>query len=125
MEQMMKYTVEQSGNRKYIVCRVVGEITKENSLEFTMAIDRMSRETGIKNFLTDVRNAQNLLSTIDNYDYVLKDMESMRLQRDVRSAVLASAEDHSHDFVSIVAQNKGYNLRIFRDEKEAIAWLNE
>lgn len=120
----MKYTVELSGNGKYIVCRIDGEITKENSLEFTTAIDRMSRETGIKRFLTDVRKAQNILSTIDNYEYVLKDMEEMHLQRDIRSAVLASADDHSHDFVSIVAQNKGYNMRVFRDEKEAVAWLN-
>lgn len=120
----MDYSIEISDNRKYIICQVNAPLTTELANAYTIELDRMSREMGIQRFLFDVRNSRNVLSTIDNYDYAHKEMKEMDLQKDIRSAILASLDDHSHDFFELASQNEGYNIRIFRDEDEAAAWLN-
>ena len=121
----MNYTIELSTDNKYIICRVNEPLTNEVINAYTVELDSMSRESGIKRFLIDVRKAPNILSTVDNYDYAHTEMKEMDLQKDVRSAILASPDDHSHDFFELAGQNEGYNIRIFRNEDEAVAWLNE
>jgi SpoIIAA-like len=121
----MSYTVAPSENGVYLVCRVNGEITAEIARAFTEELDRQSRALNIKRFLNDVRNASNVLSTFENYNFAYHEMAQMKLQRDVRSAILVRPEDTSHDFVETVTQNAGYNVRVFRDEAAAIAWLSE
>ena len=121
----MSYTVEPSKDGRYIVCRVSGPLTKAMAVAFTKEMDRLSRELHIKRFLTDVRDAQNVLSVLENYDYAYTEMEEMNLQRDVRSAILIAPSDESHSFASTVIRNVGYDVQVFREEAEAIAWLNE
>ncbi len=121
----MSYTIAPSKNGKYIVCQVSGLMTREVSLAFTKELDRLSRELHIKRFLTDVREAKNVLSVLENYDYAYKDMQDMNLQRDVRVAILVAPADESHSFALTVSRNVGYDVRAFHDEKAAIGWLNE
>lgn len=121
----MSYTIELPENKKYIICRINVPLTAEVVNDYTQKLDRMSRDMGIKRFLFDVRNSRNVLSAVDNYDYAHKDMKEMELQKDVRAAILTAPDDHSHDFFELNAQNEGYNLHIFRDADEAIAWLSE
>ena len=121
----MGYSISLSENKKYIICRVNGKITRDVARQFTGELDRLSRSHKIKRFLTDVRDAQNALSTFEKYDFAYKDMAEMDLQRDVRSAVLVGETDKTHDFVATVTQNAGYGVRIFHDEDTAIEWLNE
>jgi len=121
----MGYSISLSENKKYIICRVTGQITLDTAREFTKELDRLSRAHKIKRFLTDVRDAQNALSTFENYNFAYKDMAEMNLQRDVRSAILIGAADKTHDFVATVTQNAGYGVRIFYDEDAAIEWLSE
>jgi SpoIIAA-like len=121
----MPFSISVSENQKYIICEVTGEITLDTAREFTKELDRMSRSLKIKRFLTDVRNAQNALNTLEQYDFAYKDMAEMKLQRDVRSAILVAATDTTHDFVETVTLNAGYGVRVFHDENAAIEWLNE
>lgn len=121
----MSYTVALSDNGRYIVCRVTVPITMEVARAFTLEMDRLSRATRVKRFLSDVREAPNVLDTIGNYDFAYSEMPGFNLQKDARAAILASPADRSHDFVETVSQNAGYRVRLFRDEAAAIAWLNE
>lgn len=121
----MSYTIEPSENSKYIICRIGGTLTMDVVLDFTKEMDRVSRESHIKRFLFDVRDATNTLSVLEKYDYAYTDMRALNLQRDIRSAILVSSSDTSHDFVATVAQNAGYNVRVFCDEGEAVGWLDE
>ncbi len=121
----MQYSVEIAEGGNYILCRAVGAITNENSHNFAIAEDRLSRETGVKRILVDLSEARNTMSVADKSAYAHKEMPAMNLQRDVRVAVLVAADDYSHDFIAVVAQNSGYNVHLFRNEAEAIAWLIE
>jgi hypothetical protein len=121
----MGYSISLSENQKYIICRVTGKITLETAREFTKELDQRSRSLKIKRFLTDVRHAQNALSTFEKYNFAYGDMAKMDLQRDVRSAILAAESDRTHDFVGTVTRNAGYGVRVFYEEEAAIEWLNE
>ncbi len=121
----MSYSVTLSDDGQYIVCRVDGPVTTAVARGFTLEMHRLSREAGVKRFLTDVREARNVLGPLDNYEYAYKDMRAMNAQRDIRSAVLVAPDDDSHNFVETVVRNAGYNLRLYRDEGEALAWLSE
>lgn len=119
----MSYEIRMSENGRYIICRVTQSITVELAREFTIALDQLSRSQRIKRFLVDVRGAPNVASVFQNFDFANKDMADLGLQRDVRSAILVGANDHSHDFVETVTQNAGYGVLVFDDEAAAIAWL--
>lgn len=121
----MAYTITPSEENQYLICRVSGEITVSSAEQVTMELDRVSRERRIKRFLYDVREAKNVMSNFQNYDYAYKEMSKMNLQRDVRSAILTEPDDHSHDFVETVMRNAGYSVRLFRDRDTAVAWLCE
>lgn len=121
----MNYTITTSENGKYLICRVIGEITLDVAREFTKELNRLSRTLNIKRFLNDVRDATNALSTLQNYDFAYKDMAEMNLQREACSAILVGPADKTHDFVEMVTKNAGYNVRIFHDEEAAIAWFED
>jgi recombination DNA repair RAD52 pathway protein len=121
----MSYQVEIAKNGRYLICRVSRPVTTDLARQFSMAMDQVSRAHNIKRFLVDVRGAPNVATVFQNYEYANKDMGSLDLQRDVRSAILVDCDDHSHDFVETVTQNAGYVVRVFDDESAAIAWLEE
>lgn len=121
----MSHKIFLSEDGKYIVCEVTGLITLEVLREFASEVNSLSRATGVKRLLHDVRHAVNVMKISQNYQYAYEDMEGLELQRDVRSVILVNPADKSHDFMETVSQNAGYNVRIFQDEDTAISWLNE
>ncbi len=72
-----------------------------------------------------MREASNISTTFQNYEFAYKDMDDLNLERDVRSAILADPAHFSHDFPATAQQNAWFNVRIFHDEDIALAWLNE
>jgi hypothetical protein len=121
----MSYSVSLSENANFINCKLEDPITLEHAKEFALEVDRLSRATGVKRVFTDVRGAPNVLSVFQNYDFAYKTMEALQLQRDVRAATLTDRTDSTHNFAETVIRNAGYNMRLFKDEEAAIAWLCE
>lgn len=121
----MEFSVRISDNGKYILCIITGEIAAKDSERFSSEMDTLSSTSGCKKTLIDVRNAKNVSSNLDNYEFAYHDINRIGLQRDLRTAILTSPGDQSHDFVKTVLLNAGYCVQSFCDEKEAIAWLEE
>ena len=42
-----------------------------------------------------------------------------------KAAVIFSEDEEKHAFVETVMVNRGYRIRVFRDESEGISWLAE
>lgn len=116
-------TISESG--KYLVIRVSGEITVELARQFSIEAAVQGDKHHLQRFLFDVREAPNVESMMRNYMYVTEDMEDLNLSRTVRSAILTSPEDRSHDFIETAIRNAGYNVRLFTDREAAVAWLEE
>lgn len=119
----MGYQIELSDDGKYIRIRISGEMTVELAHEFSAKLQEMSRQTGVKRFLFDSRGAQNASSMLENYSFAYRDSEALGLERNVRSAILVSHGDKSHNFIEITMRNAGFNVRLFTSEAMAVEWL--
>ena len=121
----MTYEILVSADSGYIIVKVVGEITRENASQFGLQAQEKGIELGLNRYLFDVRQAVNVESTLDNYEYAYQDMKTTGLRRSARVALLAREGDRSHRFIEVVTRNAGYNVRMFTDEVLAVEWLKE
>jgi hypothetical protein len=109
---------------KHLVCRVDEPITFEVIQEMTSQLNKLADETGVKCRLIDARGMSNMLSVMANYDLAYKYLDAMQLDRSTKIAALRIPTKEA-GFASIAIRNAGFNLRVFADEAEAIAWLEE
>ena len=121
----MHYTVIPSDDGKYVIVSVTGEVTTETAREYTVAANERASEWKLRNFLIDLRDAVNTQSTLTNYEYAYEEMPKQNLSTTARVALLVAPEDHSHDFIELVSRNAGYNVRLFRNADQAVAWLQK
>jgi hypothetical protein len=124
-EIAMHYTMDLPEHGKYVRVLVTGDITREFAGRYSIAAKELAEQHGRKRFLFDLRQARNVESTVQNYQYAYADMPRFELDRLSRAAIIRDPEDHSHDFVELVSRNAGYNVRFFTSEEAAIAWLEE
>lgn len=121
----MRFAVALAESGKYVICEVFEPVTTEFALEFGKAAVDESHKHGVSRQLYDVRRVRNVNSVTLNYDFAYRDMVNLQLENDNRAAILVDPADRSHDFVEIVSRNAGYNVRVFVDENQAKAWLEE
>ena len=119
----MSYKISIPKSNKYILCRVTQPVTAELSRKFMVDVDRLSKERNIKSYLVDVRDYPNIEKPLKTYEYTYEEMDELNLDRTARAAILVSPDDTSHNFVETVSRNAGYNVRVFRERKAAINWL--
>lgn len=119
----MKYTVSLSSDKKYVIVFVVGPMTTELALIVGKEANALATEFNIFAYLYDLRKSRNVQSSLRNYEFGYKEMESAGLNKLGQIALLTDLEDQSHDFIETILKNNGYNVRIFKNEEEAIAWL--
>jgi predicted ATP-grasp superfamily ATP-dependent carboligase len=121
----MDIEVYLSESQKYVVCRALAPITEEMTVRMTNEVAKIAEQSGVKNRLIDVRGMRNTMPVSVNYDLAYTNMDAMQIERSTKVASLQSAGDTSHEFVCNAIRNSGFNLRIFTDEADAIAWLKE
>jgi hypothetical protein len=119
----MRFQISLAESGKYVVCKVFEPITTEFALEFGKATADFSHAQRLSRQLYDCRLVRNIDSVYHNYDFAYKDMVNLELEHGNRAAILVDVTDRSHDFVEIVSRNAGYNVRVFADCDQAIAWL--
>lgn len=124
-EKGVDYIIELSENQKFFRVRVKGQVTTDLARQWSVDLAERNRSLGIKGLLFDVRSANNVSSIIENYLFTYEGSVSLDMSRNIRSAILVSEEDRSHDFIEITFRNAGYNVRIFTDESVAVKWLEE
>ena len=113
-----------SSDGKYIIQKIVGDLTAGLALQFNHETHTLGRRLGIKRYLVDATECFNTDSMVDNYDFAYKDMPfDPGIARFARVAVLVAPEDNSHNFVETVARNAGIDVTLFRDRDEAIRQL--
>ena len=120
----MDYEVSISEDGRYVLVKVNRPMTHELGLECGRAATDLGKRSDIKRFLFDLRHAPNIETVLPNYEFAYKGLESFGFPRDSRSALLTDPDDRSHDFMETLFVNAGYFVRIFSDEKSAVAWLN-
>ena len=121
----MDFEVYLSESKNFILCRALVPITEEITQQMTVDVASITAETGVLNRLIDVRGIPNIMPVAESYDLAYKNMEAMNIDRATKVASLQSPGDTTHEFVCNAIRNSGFNLRIFTDEADALAWLEE
>jgi len=85
---------------------------------------QLGRKLGIHCYLDDLTESQNSDSIANNYEFANQDMQhNPEIDHREHTALLVSADDHSHYFYALAARNAGMNVRPFQDREEAIQYL--
>jgi hypothetical protein len=119
----MEFKIQVLKDPSYILIKVKGEITNDRAISFVIEANKIGKETGINKYLEDLREARNVDTIINNYNFAYKDINIPEINRNARYALLVDKDDYSHDFIEIVSQNNGFLLKLFRDEEAAIKYL--
>jgi hypothetical protein len=94
----MSYTISISEDGKYLRVQVNEPMTRKLAVQIGLEMNATGAEYGLKCYLYDMREAPNVELPSVNYFLAHKDMPTLQLDKSVRSAILVSPEDHSHDF---------------------------
>ena len=120
----MSYAIYPSKNKKYIELKHWGEMNSELGMTRVLEAHKLGEEIGINRYLVDLTEAVNIDPAYKSYKYAYEDMQTPSgINRNVRVAMLVSADDHTHDFVETVLRNAGHNVVLFRDRDSAIQHL--
>jgi len=119
----MPYTIFPSEDNQYIIINITGELNWEVALNYTVESHKLGKQLATDKFLVDLTSVQNTESVLDNYSNIREGMHHPDINLHACVALLASPDDHSHDFVETVSRNTGYDLTIFRDKDKAIQHL--
>ena len=120
----MIYTITPAKSGDYLLVEVHGEFSSEVAMQWTLEAHKLGKELGISKHLVDVTDAVNTGTPLDQYRFAYPGVtEEEMFDRYAKIAVLASPDDHSHDFVETVCRNIGLNLKLFRNREEAMTFL--
>lgn len=103
--------------------QVSGGIDAQGQVELATTAVEHGELHDISRFLVDVRDATNIASTTEQYQYARRQLVELGVGRTSRIAVLIDPNDPSHGFIETVLRNAGYNCTLFVDEAFALAWL--
>jgi hypothetical protein len=123
----MAYDYKIEDRQQYIRVEISGKRTPGNELEDIAPIwseaTQTCRERKINKLLA-VLKLTGTMSIIASYN-VVKFADRIGWSRELRVALvdLGGVPDRNNLFTETVAVNRGYQLKVFRDEQEALTWL--
>jgi len=121
----MEYTIKVSENKRYILMTYKGTIDNRKAFECSEKAQTLGKELGINKFLIDSRNCPNEEPAASNYNLAYKDIPNEPPAFNTIIAIVASPDDHSHDFIETVFRNTAKNVTLFRDYNEAVSYLED
>lgn len=121
----MALTVELEEQGEILVARLIGQMDRRSDEAADRSVAEASRAGGFKALLIDCRQMEGFPDAFQSY-YSGANLEERGFTREVRLAFLDRTEFKSaNEFYETVAQNRGFQVRHFYSEEEALAWLHE
>lgn len=119
----MSYSITPSEDGKYIIIKVVGDMTGQSAIEQNLEAHSLGLKLGISRYLVDVTELKNTSSISENYKFAHNDMQNAEISRTACVVILTEPQDHSHDFIETLSRNAGFNTTIFKNRELAIQHL--
>ena len=114
----MQVAITVDAQRRFLHFQFSQHATVSDWKEAQVAFFRLSKETGIRRALVDVRKQETAGPKLELFEFGQNIPSSMAF------AVLSDPGHDDHEFVETVAINRGKNVRLFfGSEDEAIEWL--
>jgi hypothetical protein len=104
--------------------RSSGVRTRATVTAMTMEIFDAALAKGLSKVLVDVRKLEGRLGILDSYLAVTDVFQRLR-GKGMRKAAIVDQQISSIRgwFIETLARNRGFNLRVFTDQEEAVEWL--
>jgi hypothetical protein len=121
----MPWNVRYIEEPNVVETRYSGRLTTDELREVVVATYELAQARGTHLFLGDCSELGAPDSLLDIYSLV-KFYETLPVDAGAKEAlVLPAAQAVQHDlgFYETVAQNRGFNVRLFTDWEQALAWL--
>lgn len=120
----MSYTIIPSPDGKYLILKVVVDMTRTLALEIAVQALLVGQELGINRYLLDLTESRNRESIGGSYESAYTDLALVvRRYRPPLIAMLVDPQDDSHNFNETVTRNAGLDVRLFRDRDLAVQYL--
>jgi hypothetical protein len=119
----MNYEIRIPDSKKYIIAVVNVDVTIGISQKIAEEVDIIGKKNNIDRMLFDVRKVRNIESIKPNYEFAFHSLPDPQDYQFKRVAYLVSPHDRSHSVIVGFLQPRGFNIREFYSEKEAVSWL--
>ena len=118
----MPFNIEYDADQEIIVATFLGEITMSLVKEYIAALLPVLEETGCNRVLSDSRNAELKLSSIDIMKF--PDMaKASPLTEHLKRAVLAKPGTSGYELYETLSNVQGQDVRVFASKADAVDWL--
>ena len=118
----MDFSIEHDVEHNIVVIRARGPQDVTHARAAVAEAMAVARPAYVSRFLFDVRNTEVVDSFMDSFS-VMADLASVGFKPTDRIAVLFTIQAKKHEFSETVAVNRGWTIRYFREEAEALQWL--
>jgi hypothetical protein len=114
--------IEAKGNHLFV--RASGVRTRDTVTAMTMEILDAALANRLSKVLIDVTGLKGRLGILDSY-LVVQDVFSKLRGKGLRKAAIVDEQGPAirEWFLETVARNRGFNVRIFTDQEDALQWL--
>ena len=121
----MSYSLSIEKKNDIIWVTVAGTRNLQTILAMSKDILMACVEKKVKKVLVDVRALKGRLSITNTYHLADEQFPKMRDRSVITHNAIVDLKEfkNSYKFLELVAQNRGYMLRIFSDPEQAMAWL--
>lgn len=122
----MAYQLKINQEGDILMARASGQRTRQAVLAMAMEILKVCIERQCSKVLVDVRELEGFLDTLNSYQVATDDLSKMRGKGLNKAAIVDRKRGtETHRFFETVARNRGFNLRMFINLKDAIVWLRK
>jgi len=118
----MAYTLKYDPELNLILASIDGEVTPELLKEYTSEVIHVAYEKNCLRLITDLRNSECKLTTIDLY-YIPRMILNLDPPWKARRALVVAESIADYSFYETVSVNTGQDVKIFMDLEEAKNWI--
>ena len=125
----MSHRVTYNSKLRFIESKIRGNLTFKEAKEIISKIIEIGKEKRCYSCLTDYRESEINMSTMEIYDLpkLIADVSASQglSARDFKRAVVVKKGLENFHFYETVTLNSGQSVKIFQDIDEAKKWLSE
>lgn len=119
----MDFDLTLAPDRTYAVLTNYNDVTHALAIERQRAMQAFATAHGVSRFLIDTRERRFVGGTLDLYTFARSTLPKEGFDRTWKVALVTSPDDDSHDFLETASQNVGYQVMVFKNSDDAMAWL--
>lgn len=120
-----EFEIKISASKKYIYINVKVDISINLAKEITQEAYKIAEVLKIERMLFDVRGSRNIDPVVENFKFAYHFLPDPEERRFKKIANLITPHDESHNNTVAFLISRGYNIKEFWVEEEAVAYLEK